>query len=59
MNLSDDEYTQLAETLSPAELRDYIGVEVVGNGIREWARKIDKPHQNVSRNQRSAREKLE
>ena len=59
MNLSDDEYTQLAGALSAAELRDYIGVEILGNGVREWAREIGKPHQNVSRHLRSAREKLE
>lgn len=59
MNLPDDEYARLARFLSPAELRDYIGVEVLGNGVREWGRKINKPHQNVSRNLRSARSKLE
>ena len=57
--LADDDYARLARTLSPAELRDYIGVEVHDNGVREWAREIDKPHQNVSRHLRSAREKLE
>lgn len=56
--VSAEDYARLAQLLSPAELRDYIGVEVHGNGVREWARKVEKPHQNVSRNHRSARETL-
>ena len=57
--VSAEDYARLARLLSPAELRDYIGVVVLGYGVREWARKIDKPHQNVSRHLRSAREKLD
>lgn len=59
MDISDDEYARLARELSSAELRDYIGVGLLGHGVREWAREIEKPHQNVSRHLRSAREKLE
>lgn len=59
MDLTDNEYARLARVLSSAELRDYIGVEVLDNGVREWGREIDKPPQNVSRHLRSAREKLE
>lgn len=57
--VSVEDYVRLARLLSAAELRDYIGVEVHDNGIREWGRKIDKPHQNVSRNLSKAREKLD
>lgn len=54
-----DEYAHLAEVLSSAELRDYIGVEVLGYGVREWAGEIGIAHQNISPRLRSAREKLD
>lgn len=59
MNLSDEEYSHLARHLSAAELRDYIGVEVLGYGVREWADMIGIAHQNISPRLREAREKLE
>lgn len=61
--VSPEEYAQLASVLSGAELRDYIGVEVLGYGVREWAQQISTgeravSHPSVSRQLRSAREKL-
>lgn len=62
--MDEDEYTRLATILSGAELRDYIAVEIFGYGVREWAREISSgdrtvSHPSVSRQLRSAREKLE
>lgn len=56
--IDDVEYVRLAEMLSGAELRDYIGVEVMGYGVREWANEIGIAHQNITPRLRSAREKL-
>lgn len=62
-HISPEEYAHLAGILSGAELRDWIGVEVLGYGVREWARKISTgdrtvSHPSVSRQLRTAREKL-
>lgn len=61
--IDEDEYVRLASVLSGAELRDWIGVEVLGYGVREWAQEISTDehtvsHSSVSRQLRSAREKL-
>ena len=57
--IDGDQYTELAGQLTSAELRDYIGVEVLGYGVRQWAREIGIAHQNISLRLRSAREKLD
>lgn len=57
--IDSDQYTKLAGQLTSAELRDYIGIEILGYGVREWAGEIGIAHQNISPRLRSAREKLE
>lgn len=57
--IDEETYIELAEKLSAAELRDYIGVEVLGYGVREWAEMIGIAHQNISPRLRDARIKLE
>jgi DNA-directed RNA polymerase specialized sigma24 family protein len=56
--IDKDEYTELAGQLSAAELRDYIGVEILGYGVREWAAKVGIAHQNISPRLRKARAKI-
>ena len=57
--IDDEEFVALARELSGAEQQDWIGVEVLGYGVREWGREIGRPHQSVSRNLSNARRKLE
>lgn len=57
--IDEDRYIELANSLSAAELRDYIGVELLGYGVREWSREIGIAHQNITPRLRNAREKLE
>lgn len=59
MELTEEEYVMLANALSSAELRDYIGIEVLGYGVREWANMIGIAHQNITPRLRSARAKLD
>ena len=57
--IDQQQYAELAGRLTAAELRDYLGVEILGYGVREWAGEIGIAHQNISPRLRSAREKLE